>query len=254
MGTSIGKLQAQVFAEMGGTSPSTSTPPPAGSSLVNVELTQEQFNVAVALGKQWFTARKGFVIFRPINVLTGVNDYQMLPDVQQVLDVIFEVPTDVAAFFSLGFFDLIPYGPQGVGSIGSGLTNYSSFAQLIQFNEQRKRVFSVQPEFWFDEQLQILHITNRQGALTRMMLVECKVNDFDPAKLQDKDDWIFGRWVRAKCKEIIGRIRSKYDSLPGAGGPIALDGKDLLAEAKTEYEQLDKEIFWSQGPDIPLIG
>lgn len=254
MGTSITKLKAQVFAEMGGTAPGTPTPPPPGSSLVTVELTDEQFNVAVMLGKQWFTARKGFVAYRLVPIIPTVNDYQMLPDVQQVLDVIFEVPTDVAAFFSLGFFDLIPYGPQGIGSIGSGLTNYSSFAQLIQFNEQRKRVFSVQPEFWFEEQTQILHITNRQGALVDNIMVQCKLNDFDPSKLMDKDDWIFGRWVRAKCKEIIGRIRSKYDSMPAAGGPIALDGKDLLAEAKSEYEALDKEIFWSQGPDMPLVG
>jgi len=28
-------------------------------------------------------------------------------DVVQVLDVIFQVPSDVAAFFSLGFFDVI---------------------------------------------------------------------------------------------------------------------------------------------------
>lgn len=254
MGTSIIRLKSQIFAEMGGTFPGTVTPPPPGSSLVTVELTDEQFNTAVYLGKQWFTARKGFVSYKVVNIIPNTSDYQMTPDVQQVLDVIFEVPTDVAAFFSLGFFDLIPYGPQGIGSIGSGLTNYSSFAQLIQFNEQRKRVFSVQPEWWFEEQTQILHITNRQGALINNIMVQVKLNDFDPAKLMDKDDWIFGRWVRAKCKEIIGRIRSKYDSLPAAGGPIALDGKDLLAEAKEEYELLDKEIYWSQGPDLPLIG
>jgi hypothetical protein len=254
MGTSITRLQSQVFAEMGGTFPGTPNPPPAGSSLVNVELTQEQFNAAIYLGKQWFTARKGFVIFRRVNIICGQNDYYMAEDVQQVLDVVFEVPTDVAAFFSLGFFDLIPYGPQGVGSIGAGLTNYSSFAQLIQFNEQRKRVFSVEPEWWYEQQTKVLHITNRTGALIDFMAVQCTVNDFDPAHLSDKDDWIFGRWVRAKCKEIIGRIRSKYDTLPAAGGPIALDGKDLLAEAKAEYEILDKEIFWSQGPDSVLIG
>lgn len=254
MGTSVSKLKQQVFEELGGTAPGTTTPPGATAPLVNVELTDEQFNFAVHHAKQWFTARKGYTIYRPINVIPNVNDYQMLPDVQQVLDVIFEVPSDVAAFFSLGFFDLIPYGPQGVGSIGAGLTNYSSFAQLIMFNEQRKRVFSVNPEWWFEEQTQILHITNRQGALSPMMMVQCKTNAFDPANLQDKDDWIFGRYVRAKCKEIVGRIRSKYDSLPAAGGPISLDGKDLLAEAKEEIKELDQEIFWSQGPDEVVIG
>lgn len=257
MGTSATNLKAQVFAEMGGTAVTggaTANSTAQASPIVNVELTDEQFKVALTLAKQWFTARKGFVVFRPITILPGVNTYVMNSDVQQVLDVVFQVPTDVAAFFSLGFFDLIPYGPQNIGSIGSGLTNYSGFAQLIQFNEQRKRVFSVTPEFWYEQQTQTLHITNRAGALTSFMLVEAKLNDFDPANLNDKDDWLFGRWVRAKCKEIIGRIRSKYDSMPTAGGSLTLDGRDLLAEAKEEMKECDQEIFWSQGPDAVHIG
>jgi hypothetical protein len=251
MGTTINNLRAQVVHEMGG---SLEASPSSKEAIVNVELTDGQFDTAVKLAFQWFTAKKGYVIYRPIAVLCGINDYQMSSDVQQVLDVIFQVPTDVAAFFSLGFFDLIPFGPQNVGSIGTGLTNYSGFAQLIQFNEQRKRVFSVTPEFWYEQQTQILHITNRVGALSGMMLAQVKLNKFDPVNLNDKDDLIFGRWVRAKCREIIGRIRSKYDSMPGAGGNISLDGKELIAEAKEEFEKLDQEIFWSQGPDMPMLG
>lgn len=251
MGTPLKLLQQQVFADLGGSfCPDAKEKQP----IVNIELTQEHFDRAVQLAMQWFTARKGYVIFRPVNVLSGVNDYQMAPDVAQVLDVIFEVPTDVAAFFSLGFFDLIPYGPQNIGSIGTGLTNYSGFAQLIQFNEMRKRVFSVTPEWWFEQQTGILHITNRQGALVNIMMVQAKLNKFDPSTFNDKDDLIFGRWVRAKCKEIVGRIRSKYDSLPAAGGTLTLDGKDLIAEAKEEYVELDKEIFASQGPDAVITG
>lgn len=250
MGTPLKLLQQQVFAELGGSICVSKL----DHSIVNVELTQEQFDMAVALTMQWWTARKGYVVFRPVNVLCGVNDYQMKPDVSQVLDVIFEVPTDVAAFFSLGFFDLIPYGPQNIGSIGTGLTNYSGFAQLIQFNEMRKRVFSVTPEWWFEQQTGILHITNRQGALVNIMMVQAKLNQFDPATFNDKDTWIFNRYVTCKCKEITGRIRSKYDSLPAAGGTLTLDGKDLLVEAKEEMALLEKEIFASQGPDFVLTG
>jgi hypothetical protein len=253
MGTSLVTLKGQVFAELGGAIPGSSITT-SNAPAVAVELTDDQFNAAVQLATQWFTLRKGFVVYRPVTITDGISEYQMASDVQQVLDVIFQVPTDVAAFFSLGFFDLIPYGPQNIGSIGSGLTNYSGFAQLIMFNEQRKRVFSVTPEWSYDQQSQLLHIASRSGSATNMMLVCAKLNSFDPVNLNDKDDYIFCKYVRAKCKEIVGRVRSKYDSLPAAGGTTTMDGKDLIAEAKEEIEALDKEIFWSQGPDGMVLG
>lgn len=246
MGTSLKRLKTQIVAELGGG--------PVGSASVEVELNDEQFNVAVQLAKQWFTAKKGFVCWRPINVTPGVSEYKLNEDVANVLDVAFQVPSDVAAFFSLGFFDIIPYGPQQIGAIGSGIANYSGMAQLLQFTEQRKRIFSVEPDWSFEPQTRKLYLTFRSGGTGSLALMKVKLADFDPEKLSDKDDYIFTRWVRSKCKEIVGRVRSKYDSLPGAGGPVSLDGKELLAEAKEELEKLEAEIFASQGPDGFMVG
>lgn len=244
MGTSINTLREEVYSELGAGAEG------ADEVTIKVELTEQQFNHAVTVAKRWFTAKKGYVIYRPIQIHEGQNDYKMKDDVSQVLDVVFQVPTDVAAFFSLGFFDIIPYGPNTLMSVGSGLTNYSGFAQLLEYTENRKKIFSVQPEWWYEQQVRMLHITQRSASPLGLMMVHCKVNNFDPAALVDKDDYIFTRYVKALCKQIVGRIRSKYDTLPGAGGPVALDGKDLIAEAKEEFEMLEKEIFASQGPDI----
>lgn len=244
MGTSADKIRTEFCEEMGG-------------GIVSVELTDDQFATALRQSKRWFTAKKGFVVYRPVPVIQGLVEYKMKNDVAQVLDVIFEVPSDVAAFFSLGFFDIIPYGPNTLLSWGSGLTNYSGFVQLLQFTEARKRVFSVEPDWSYDQQNSILHVTLRPGSTqtqTNLMIVQCKLNDFDPKNLNDKDDYIFVQQVKARCKKILGRIRSKYDSLPAAGGPVSMDGQRLIEEADEEMKQLDIEIFASQGPDLPVVG
>lgn len=254
MGQPLDNLYQDVILELGGVKAGSTTATLEDSATVEVELTKDQFNTAVRLAKRWFVAKKGFSVFRPVSLVPGQAEYKMKEDVAQVMDVIFQVPNDVSAFFSLGFFDLIPYGPQSIGSIGSGLSNYSGFAQLLDYTEKRKRVFSVDPDWYYDQQNQKLMIASRPGSTVNMMIVHAKLSEFDPKDLLDKDDYIFTKWVRAKCKEIVGRVRSKYDSLPAASGQVTLDGKDLIAEAEKEFEALEREIFASQGPDIPMMG
>jgi len=244
MGTSVANIKAEFLSDMGG----------GEGGLVTVELSDVAFTNSVKAAKRWFTAKKGFIIYRPVTVVAGQLEYKMKDDVQQVLDVIFQVPTDVAAFFTMGFFDIIPYGPNSMMTSGPGMSNYSGFAQLLQATEMRKRIFSVEPDWQYDQQTKLLHVTARGGSFSAAMLVQLKVNDFDPGHLNDKDDYLFVRYVKAKCKEVVGRTRSKYDSLPGAGGPTTMDGNRLLDEAKEELLALDIEIFASQGPDIPMIG
>lgn len=243
MPTSIAQMKAEAISDLGG----------GPEGFVTVEITDTAFNNIIKSAKRWFTSKKGFVVWRPVQIVDAQLEYLMASDVAQVLDVIFSVPTDVAAFFTLGFFDIIPYGPNTLLSVGSGLTNYSGFAQLLQFTESRKRVFSVEPEWYYEQQTKILHITARGGTPTGVMLIQLKLTDFDPGVLVEKDEDLFVRWVKAKVKQVVGRARSKYDSLPGAGGPVTLDGRSLIDEAKEEFEALDKEIFWSQGPDGGIV-
>lgn len=243
MGTTADRIKCEFIEEMGG----------GDGGLMKVELSDKQFETALREAKRWFTMKKGLAVFRPVPFIGGVSEYKMKDDVAQVLDVIFEVPSDVAAFFTLGFFDIIPYGPNTLMSTGSGLSNYSGFVQLLQFTEQRKRVFSVDPDWYYDQQNRALRVTARSGSVSSVMLVHCKLSEFQPQQLMDKDEFIFVRYVKAKCKEIVGRARSKFDALPGANGPVALDGQRLIEEAKEEMTALGVEIFASQGPDMPIL-
>lgn len=54
------------------------------------------------------------------------------------------------------------------------------------------------------------------------------------------------------AKEILGRIRSKYQSPPGPGGGMQLDGQALLQEAKEEREKWKEELIYKFGDVLPI--
>ena len=55
-------------------------------------------------------------------------------------------------------------------------------------------------------------------------------------------DWIFD-YATAECKEILGRIRKKFENFASIGNTgIALDGSDLLAEGQQDKERLEETL------------
>ena len=54
------------------------------------------------------------------------------------------------------------------------------------------------------------------------------------------------QWIRqytlALSKELLGLIRSKFGSIPIPGGDLSLNGSDLLTQAKSEKEELIKQL------------
>ena len=53
--------------------------------------------------------------------------------------------------------------------------------------------------------------------------------------------WIM-KYYLSTCKELLGSIRAKYQSIPIPGGETSLDGDALRAEAQSEKEQLITEL------------
>lgn len=54
------------------------------------------------------------------------------------------------------------------------------------------------------------------------------------------------------AKEILGRIRSKYQSVPGVGGGVAMDGQQLLQEAREDRQKWFEDLIYKFG-DLPYI-
>jgi hypothetical protein len=53
-------------------------------------------------------------------------------------------------------------------------------------------------------------------------------------------------------KEILGRIRSKYQSVPGAGGSVAMDGQQLLQEAREDRQKWFEDLIYKFGDILPI--
>lgn len=51
----------------------------------------------------------------------------------------------------------------------------------------------------------------------------------------------------AHAKIILGRVRSKYQSPPGPGGGMQLDGQQLLQEGLEEYKQWKEDLLYKFG-------
>lgn len=64
------------------------------------------------------------------------------------------------------------------------------------------------------------------------------LNDVEP----QEQDWFKG-YCLALVKEIVGRVRSKYDRIPGVQSDVRLDGPQLLAESAKEKTDLTQELI-----------
>jgi len=54
------------------------------------------------------------------------------------------------------------------------------------------------------------------------------------------------------AKEVLGRIRSKYQSVPGAQGAVAMDGSTLIQEAREDRQKWFEDLIYKFG-DLPII-
>ena len=69
----------------------------------------------------------------------------------------------------------------------------------------------------------------------------------------DSVEWIH-KYSLAWAKEFLGRIRSKYGSVPGPTGEMQLDGATLLQEAQMEKEKLEESVILRGQPLGFLVG
>lgn len=75
--------------------------------------------------------------------------------------------------------------------------------------------------------------------------------------MQKNKDWVqvnqaMQEGALTYAKEILGRIRSRFQTIPGAGGGITMDGQALIQEAKEERQKWMEDLIYKFG-DIPHI-
>lgn len=75
--------------------------------------------------------------------------------------------------------------------------------------------------------------------------------------IEKNKDWIqvnqaMQEGALSYAKEMLGRIRSKFQTLPGAGGGVVMDGQSLIQEAQAERQKWMEDLIYKFG-DLPNI-
>ena len=185
----------------------------------------------------------------------------------EVTKVYFEPKPALARFFD-------PYSVSGMGTLNItqefGFSSFSTATQfvLMPFYEDLLRVQAIEFNDQIRKSAHTFNITNGNlqifpyPSYDNRIYFEYYVRDeFDTNSLGIRDGVIsdysnikydftpyqrindVGRqWIRkytlALCKELLGAIREKYNTIPIPGGETTLDGAQLRAEATTEKENL----------------
>lgn len=123
-----------------------------------------------------------------------------------------------------------------------GIVDLTSIYLMSAYSEQFSQIFAGDIGFKW-------HESSRQLTLYRRIfkdekiLIECTCERTEQELMVDRysSRWLYD-WAVAESKKYLGHIRSKYGSLPGAGGGLSLNGQDLLLSAREEQEELIRQI------------
>lgn len=90
---------------------------------------------------------------------------------------------------------------------------------------------------------------------TRALRLAYEYED-DPTEITDipvtGHDWV-ADYALALCKQIVGRVRNKFQGVPGNELSIQTDGAELISEGQQEQEKLEQKLEERRGDWTPPI-
>jgi hypothetical protein len=220
-----------------------------GAPTIRVELTNTQIKICIeeAMSKLEYHAPEWMTQFAVFDASAGINVYELPPAVVNNL-------TDVwykRNLFSLGVNqDSLEFNFVWMFFNNTGLFNnynVSQYLQMQMYLKQMKRVLGLAGTWSVvnNKYIQLYPVP----AETEPVILEFRAINPDTIHPAYKS-WI-QRYSLCLAKEILGRVRSKYETVPGPGGGARLDGIALLSEAREEkallLEELQTEI---EGPPL----
>lgn len=124
-----------------------------------------------------------------------------------------------------------------------GVVDLTSIYLMSSYAEQFSQIFAGEIGFRWNEatrQLQLLRNLNSKEKI----LIECTGERTEQELLVDRyaTQWLQG-WAVSEVKMMLGHIRGKYQSLPGAGGGTSLNGSELLQSAGEDQTELLRQIM-----------
>lgn len=111
-----------------------------------------------------------------------------------------------------------------------------------QLAEEYGKIFAADWPFEWNEAKREFKIL-RKIYKEEKVVIECFMERSEQELLTDRwaKNWIRD-WALAKCWEMLGMNRSKFGTLPGAGGGLTLNGDMLLQKSETMYTELMRQM------------
>ena len=219
-----------------------------GYPSVCVELTDEQFNIAIDNALDTFRQRADnayshrFVLF----TLKKGQQIYYLNDPRNKSDKIVSIMkahrvnlygintfSELNGLYAQAFFNQFFNGPN---------IDYVSIHLMHQQSELAETIFAAELGFFWDEASRELNFINRIAKDERIVL-DCAIERTEQELMSDRwcKQWLQA-WAESECWDMLGQIRSKYGNLPGANGGVTLNGESLVQRAETAQTELLRQL------------
>jgi hypothetical protein len=215
-----------------------------GDGMVDIELDPEHYDLAIDIALDKIRQRSENAVeedFYTIQLKKDQDEYTLPAEITEVKKVHhrsfghgISAGVDMDPF-ELAYANSYFFMNNHVG----GISTYELFAQ---YRETLNRVAATDIQFIWNPNTHKIKLLRKMRA-DEIVLLHVYLERPDDQLLVDP---YLKSWMRdyslAYCKKMIGEARSKFATLPGAQGGVALNGDTLKADAAVDIEKLETEL------------
>jgi hypothetical protein len=202
-----------------------------GGNLIDVELTQEDFDYALAQAIRVWQQRGNNNLdkkFLPISIVTDTKVYDLSTELPgETIDTIVRIIKSRSTGSSAD-----PFYASWIQALWSGVQSgqYAEFELAKQQIKTHEQYIAYETQFIFKKrtnELTLLDVPNTDDT----WVLECYC---DLTELEYEDHLWVRQYAIAEAKIILGRAYRKFQTLTTPAGETALDGAELVSEGKEE--------------------
>ena len=230
-----------------------------GHPVINVELTRAQMDLAVQKGLDYIRRDSGAGYNRGyffLDLNAGQQHYTLTSKTvgyNKIVDVLY-VYRPRGGFLNSTFGGEI-YGQQMLQQLYvSGTFDILTYHLLASYQSVVAKLFASDFQYDWSERTRVLAIKRKIGRGERV-LIDAVIERTEQDLLTDRitKNWV-ENWALSEAKMMLAEMRGKYQSLPGAGGAISMNGAELKGDAQAMQDKLKQEIYDFVASDVETWG
>jgi hypothetical protein len=208
-----------------------------GAPVVKVELTEAQVDAAIDSALNIFSQWAEWEFLGYFTTTPEVGEYdltQLIPGFINLRDCIYS-PSQAESILQ-GFFSDFNFDNRHFFWYHSTYATMTDYAILNAYNEMYLRTIGKEGQWTtYGNKLVLSPVPDKAVRVALRYSAYPEDNDIR------RDEWI-RLWALSECKVMLGRIRSKYSSLPGPRGDLSMDGESLISEGREDQTNLRERL------------